>query len=55
MKRVLIPDRRRGFTLIEMLVVLMIMGLCVGLVGSIVRPDDRMDVRWIGLSVLALR
>lgn len=41
MKRVLIPDRRRGFTLIEMLVVLMIMGLCVGLVGSIVRPDDR--------------
>ena len=31
----------RGFTLIEMLVVLMIMGLFVGLVSTITRPDDR--------------
>ena len=32
---------RRGFTLIEVLVVLLIMGLFVGLVSAIVRPDDR--------------
>ena len=31
----------RGFTLIEMLVVLMIMGLFVGLVSAITSPDDR--------------
>ena len=31
----------RGFTLIEMLVVLLIMGLLVGLVSAITRPDDR--------------
>jgi len=31
----------RGFTLIEMLVVLMIMGLFVGLVSAITQPDDR--------------
>jgi general secretion pathway protein H len=30
-----------GFTLIEMLVVLLIMGLMVGMVSAIVRPDDR--------------
>ena len=30
-----------GFTLIEMLVVLMIMGLFVGLVSAVTRPDDR--------------
>ena len=36
---------RRGFTLIEVLVVLLIMGLCVGLVGAIVRPDDRALLR----------
>ncbi len=35
----------RGFTLIELLVVLLIMGLLVGLVGAIVRPDDRGLVR----------
>ena len=33
--------RIAGFTLIEVLVVLMIMGLFVGLVSAIVRPDDR--------------
>lgn len=33
--------RVRGFTLIEVLVVLLIMGLCVGLVSVIVRPDER--------------
>ena len=33
--------RAAGFTLIEMLVVLLIMGLMVGMVSVIVRPDDR--------------
>lgn len=37
--------RRRGFTLIEMLVVLMIMGLFMGLVSAITRPDDRAVLR----------
>ena len=36
-----ISGSSRGFTLIEMLVVLMIMGLFVGLVSTITRPDDR--------------
>lgn len=31
----------RGFTFIEVLVVLLIMGLLAGLVGTLVRPDDR--------------
>jgi len=35
----------RGFTLIEMLVVMLIMGLFVGLVSAIVRPDDRAVLR----------
>lgn len=35
----------RGFTLIEMLVVLMIMGLLVGLVSAIAQPDDRAQLR----------
>jgi len=34
-----------GFTLIEMLVVLLIMGLFVGLVSTITRPDDRAVLR----------
>lgn len=34
-----------GFTLIEMLVVLLIMGLFVGLVSSIAQPDDRALLR----------
>jgi general secretion pathway protein H len=33
--------RTRGFTLIEVLIVLLIMGLFVGLASAIVRPDDR--------------
>lgn len=40
-----IRDRCRGFTLIEMMVVLMIMGLFVGLVSAITRPDDRSLLR----------
>ena len=35
----------RGFTLIEMLVVLMIMGLFIGLVSVITSPDDRGRLR----------
>jgi general secretion pathway protein H len=37
--------KSRGFTLIEMMVVLMIMGLFVGLVSTITRPDDRALLR----------
>lgn len=37
--------RTRGFTLIEMLVVLLIMGLFVGLVSTIAQPDDRALLR----------
>ncbi|MEK7361200.1 MAG: GspH/FimT family pseudopilin [Pseudomonadota bacterium] len=36
---------RQGFTLIEMLVVLLIMSLLVGLVSTITRPDDRALLR----------
>jgi general secretion pathway protein H len=32
---------RRGFTLIELLVVLLIMGMTAGLIGAVLRPDDR--------------
>lgn len=39
------PTRAVGFTLIEMLVVLLIMGIFVGLVSSIAKPDDRALVR----------
>lgn len=39
------PRAGRGFTLIEVMVVLVIMGLFVGLVSSIVRPDDRALLR----------
>lgn len=37
--------RTRGFTLIEMLVVLLIMGLLVGLVSATAQPDDRALLR----------
>ncbi len=37
--------RKRGFTLIEILVVLMIMGLFVGLVSAVMLPDDRAVLR----------
>ncbi|MEX0958584.1 MAG: prepilin-type N-terminal cleavage/methylation domain-containing protein [Burkholderiales bacterium] len=36
---------QRGFTLIEMLIVLLIMGLFVGLVSTIAQPDDRARLR----------
>lgn len=39
------PRAARGFTLIEVLVLLMIMGLFVGLASAIVRPDDRAVLR----------
>jgi general secretion pathway protein H len=39
------PGRTWGFTLIEVLVVLLIMGLFVGLVSAIVRPDARALLR----------
>jgi general secretion pathway protein H len=39
------PNKGRGFTLIEMLVVLLIMGLIVGLVSAIAQPDDRALLR----------
>ena len=45
MDRVIISGPNRGFTLIEMLVVLMIMGLFIGLVSTITRPDDRAVLR----------
>jgi general secretion pathway protein H len=45
MKGVIISGPSRGFTLIEMLVVLMIMGLFVGLVSTITLPDDRAVLR----------
>ncbi|HEY5290926.1 MAG TPA: GspH/FimT family pseudopilin [Burkholderiales bacterium] len=45
MKSVILAEKGRGFTLIEMLVVLMIMGLFVGLVSTITRPDDRAVLR----------
>jgi general secretion pathway protein H len=45
MKSVNISGPGRGFTLIEMLVVLMIMGLFIGLVSAITRPDDRAVLR----------
>src|SRR4051812_43869935 len=35
----------QGFTLIEMLVVLLIMGIFVGLVSTIAQPDDRALLR----------
>lgn len=37
--------QNRGSTLIELLVVLMIMGLLLGLVSTIARPDDRAQLR----------
>lgn len=45
MKSKAVSPKDRGFTLIEMLVVLMIMGLFVGLVSTITRPDDRAVLR----------
>lgn len=45
MERVTISESDRGFTLIEMLVVLMIMGLFVGLVSTVTQPDDRAKLR----------
>lgn len=43
--RVLTTVLVRGFTLIEMLVVLLIMGLLVGLVSASAQPDDRALLR----------
>ena len=35
------PSRRRGFTLLELLVVMLVMGLLAGLVGVLAQPDER--------------
>lgn len=43
--RTIMPIKDRGFTLIEMLVVLLIMGLLAGLVSTIAQPDDRALLR----------
>ncbi len=40
-----VPGVGKGFTLIEVMVVLVIMGLFVGLVSNITRPDDRALLR----------
>jgi general secretion pathway protein H len=34
-------SRQLGFTLIEVLIVMLVMGLCAGLVGAMAMPDDR--------------
>jgi len=41
MNRMPVLQRDSGFTLIEMLVVLLIMGIFVGLVSTITQPDER--------------
>jgi len=45
MERKISLGRHHGFTLIEMLVVLMVIGLFVGLATTITRPDDRAVLR----------
>ena len=45
MNSAVLRESGRGFTLVEMLVVLMIMGLFVGLVSTITLPDDRAVLR----------
>ncbi len=39
------PAHKCGFTLLELLVVLLIMGLAAGLVGALAHPDDRVLLR----------
>jgi general secretion pathway protein H len=39
------PPHECGFTLVELLVVLLVMGLAAGLVGAIAYPDDRAVLR----------
>ena len=43
--RYIVRRRRSGFTLLEMLVVMMIVGLFFGLVIAVTRPDDRAQLR----------
>jgi general secretion pathway protein H len=45
MKSKIVSLRDQGFTLIEMLVVLVIMGIFIGLVSAITQPDDRAVLR----------
>jgi general secretion pathway protein H len=39
------PCRGRGFTLLELLVVMLVMGLLAGLVGVLAQPDERAQLR----------
>ena len=43
--RISAPGTSRGFTLLELLVVLLVMGLFAGLVATTARPDDRVRLR----------
>ena len=43
--RISAPGISRGFTLLELLVVLLVMGLFAGLVAATARPDDRVRLR----------
>ena len=44
-RRGVTPPHECGFTLLELLVVLLVMGLFAGLVGALARPDDRVRLR----------
>lgn len=45
LRTVMAPPKQRGFTLIEMLVVIMLMGVLIGLVSISVSPDEKGRLR----------